>query len=380
MKLLTPEQRHIAILIRKVTYALLLITTLVLGYYLYIGLSEMRLTGNIPNHQLKLPEKVTIIQPIQSKFDSLILKYRQLLMPLIREQFKIESEMAHYRSTLRKTLRKIEQLETQLTEIQIQLLNHDTSNTLLAEALKEINIEQMRLDQEYRSRLEEFAALVRKRAQLQNLKLILDDKTPLTTEKIVTAFRISLYSPPPNLNVNEERQWLQRALQTWENYNIQWNNQKDALQQKREKIRTRFTYETLKNQEAEAIKKLQELQVTLHQTEEMQKPLRQRLYSISTQVNTHYEKFNTEIQNLPIKNKIIDLPLSPDGSFTWSNLSNTNLLLPGSYVLWVEAVKNNTTYWTLQHFYLQAHANTHLVIQETAFQPLHDIIPILHQP
>jgi hypothetical protein len=380
MKLLTPEQRHTAKLIRKATYILFLITIFLLGYYLYIGLSEMRLTGHILNHQLKLPSQVTIIQPIQSQFDSLILKYRQLLMPLIREQFKVESEIAHYRSILKKTHKKITPIETQLTEIQIQLLNHNTNNTLLASALKEIGEEQLRLDQEYRLRIEEFAALIRKRAQIQNLKLILDNKTPLTSDKIVNAFRISLYSPPPNLNVNEERQWLQRALQIWENYEIQWTNQKNALQEKRKKIHTRFTLEALKKQESEAIQKLEELQITLQQAQKEQIPLRQKLYSISVQIHTHYEKFNIEIQNLPVKNKIIDLPLSPNGTFTWSNLTDANLILPGSYVLWAQAQKNNTTYWTLQHFYLQAHANTHIVIQETAFQPIHDIIPILHQP
>ncbi len=380
MKLLTPEQRHTAKLIRKATYILLLITILLLGYYLYIGLSEMRLTGHILTHQMELPHQVTIIQPIQSQFDSLILKYRQILMPLIREQFKIESEMAHYRSTFRKTLRKIAPIENQLSEIQIQLLSHNTDNSLLASALKAIGEEQLRLDQEYRLRIEEFAALVKKRAQLQNLKILLDSKTPLTADKIITAFRISLYSPPPMLNVDEERQWLQRAVQIWENYEIQWKNQKNALQEKREKIRARFDLEALKKQESEAIKKLEELQVTLHQTRLEQIPLRQKLHTLSSQIHSHYEKFNIEIQNLPAKNKIIDLPLSPNGTFTWSNLTETNLLLPGSYVLWAQAQKNNTTYWVLQHFYLQAHANTQLVIHETAFQPIHDIIPILHQP
>ncbi|MCS7063824.1 MAG: hypothetical protein NZM04_07265 [Methylacidiphilales bacterium] len=380
MRLLTPEQRRYATILRKTTYILLLTTTLALGYYLFIGLSEMRLTGHIYLRKLQLPTHVTILHPIQSKFDSLILQYRQILIPLVREQFKLETEISHYRKIIRETVQKIEETENQLAELQIQLLNLDSDNALLTSALQEINNEELQLDQQYRKRLEEFANVIRRRAEIQKLKVTLDTRSPLTAEKIITAFRLSLYSPPPNLNVEEERDWLRRAIQIWQNYDTQWNDQKRTLQEKRNKLLSRHTPETIKKQQTETISTLEQLQNTLHQTENALRPIRQKLISTNSQIQSYYEQFNNDIRNLPPKNKIIDLPISPDGTFTWSNLTDSNLLLPGSYALWIQASHNNTTYWTLQHFYLQAHANTQLHIHETAFQPLHDIIPILHLP
>ncbi|MDE1171327.1 MAG: hypothetical protein PW734_09005 [Verrucomicrobium sp.] len=231
------------------------------------------------------------------------------------------------------------------------------------------------LDAEYAAKMEEFRQQLAARAAQLKLSPDLDPKQPFP-DIWVNSFRLSLYNPPPTVKAPAERTWLEQQLADWHAYEKEYDARRNALKKKADDIR-----QGLGGHLDGLRTRIDRRNASIADTDEQQAPLQseaQTLESETAAVRTNISEqrkvYTAQVVQIPQRNVLEKLPLTPEGRFTWDHLEENGKYPPGNYLLWVPVRKGEEEAWAVVPFAIEANKSTDLIIKPGGFLPTDKVL------
>ncbi len=358
--------------LRIVFFIMTLVSVAGLGYCSYLLLRETRLEGKVSVRTHRLPRQISIVRDFSADIRTLREEYVMARTPIVDRIREKEQIVKRSKSDVQTVEDRLKLLEQEYASVQ-----QETDKTIEDGKLYQQKVwekEGALLDREFEAKLTEFEKAIRDRAQPLGLKY--EPGEIRSPEVWVNAFRLSLYDVPKKMKTGPEREWAEKQLMLWRDFEKGWEDRKlkikdqiDDFQVKTNEKVNMLRDRTLLLEEKinEAKGELQPLKVEFASAETAWNEVR------ASEVRLR-ENYYKQILETPSKNVLYEINLHPSGTFSWRYIHQNKAFPQGRYLLWLQTEKGEDVYWTAVTIELIDFHKSEIEISESAFVPINDYL------
>ncbi len=343
-----------------------------IGYTYYLHYRETKLVGKLSISNLRLDRKIYIVNNFSADVHVLAGEYKERLQP-VRDQIK-DREVVVRRakgdvSSIEERIKIVNQeLGTIQKEIDLQMESGKSFQKRIWET------EGMIVEKEYERQLDLFKSGVQER--VKGLQIKWEPGDLRSPEVWANAFRLGLYDAPKGVKNSVEREWIEKELQKWREFETKWEtgkeNIRDRIDQYQAKINDKVV--TLKERaqvlETKTIEANQELAPLREELASAEGDLKESQAEESNFLDYYYK----QILELPEKNVRAMIDLRADNTFYWGKIHENKAFPAGNYLLFVRGKKGDEDYWTMIEFPLIEFHKTDIEITQSAFISIADYL------
>jgi len=361
-----PRKRSIigAIAARLAAYGILI----GLGYGAVHLLRQTQVQGLVATPDYALPSQAYLIRDFSDDIRTLRTEYK-----LSNEPF--ERDLRVKQDTLTRVQSDLSGLEQRKKLIADDAARaEDEIKGILADAQLQSDAvwqkEGGALDAEYQQKLSAFRQTLEDRAKQTGVPLELDPAID-APELWVNAYRLALYNPPAKVKAVPEREWIEKQLSDWHDYDKTVDTRRDAVKAEAAAVRKEIS------PKVDAVQaRITKDNSDIEDTDVTAEPLRTELAADQVEADQAQQRlvaqrttFTSQLLDIPKRNILETFPLTTQGRFSWQNLNQDSKYPPGSYFLWASIKKDGQEYWALVPFTVTAYSRLDLVIEPGAFVP-----------
>jgi peptidoglycan hydrolase CwlO-like protein len=229
------------------------------------------------------------------------------------------------------------------------------------------------LEDEYKTKLDQFQAAIAARAKSLNLNYA-PDNTYQSPEVWANAYRLALYQTPAGVDGTKEHQWIEDQLKLWRDFTKSFDDRKEKLRLQAAQIQL-----SPAAQITDLNGKIDDLQHRVDSTQAEEDPLKTELAQAQSDLAeaqaaeaTLDGKYYQQLYALPESSITKRLPLRPNGRFSWQHLEKDSAFAEGekahAYWIFARAVrKDSRQYWVLAHFSIGQNSILPILIEPASF-------------
>lgn len=338
------------------------------GYAYYLHNRETKLVGKFSVSNLRLDKKIYIVNNFSADVRVLASEYKERLQP-VRDQIKDREEVLRRArgdvASVEERIRIVDQERgTIQKEIDLQMESGKSFQKRIWDT------EGATIEKEYDKQLDLFQKGVQERVKALQIKWEPGDlRSP---EVWANAFRLGLYDAPKTVKNVAEREWIEKELQKWRDFEKKWEvgkeNIRDRIDQNQEKINEKVI--SLKD-------RAQTLEIKIGEANQELSPLKTELVRAEGDLKesqdeekSFLEYYYKQILELPEKNIRMTIDLRADNTFTWGRIHENKAFPAGNYLLYIKGKKGDEDYWTMVEFPLIDFHKTDIEVTQSAFVSL----------
>jgi hypothetical protein len=362
------EKKPFPLWLRIIVHLLLYCAIGGAGYASYLHFRETRVEGKLTISNLRLDKKVLIVSDFSADVHVLASEYKERLQP-VRDQIKDREDVARRArgdvSSIEERIRIVEQERgTVQKEVDLQIESGKQFQKKIWET------EGAMIEKDYDRGLDLFEKSVQER--VTGLQLKWEPGDIRSPEVWANAFRLSLYDAPKTVKNAVEREWIEKELQKWREFEKASEAKKEAIRERIDENQTKV------NEKVIALKdRAQLLEIKVGEAQQELAPLKTELSRAESDLKESQdeekgflESYYKQIMELPDKNIRMTVDLRADQTFSWRAIHLNKAFPPGKYLMFIKAKKGDEDYWTLVQFPIIDFTKTEIEITQSAFVPV----------
>ena len=342
------------------------------GYAYYLHNRETKLVGKFSVSNLRLDKKIYIVNNFSSDVRVLASEYKERLQP-VRDQIKDREEV------VRRARGDVTSIEERIRIVDQERGTIQKEIDLQMEAGKSFqkriwDTEGVTIEKEYDKQLDLFQKGVQER--VKGLQIKWEPGELRSPEVWANAFRLGLYDAPKAVKNVVEREWIEKELQKWRDFEKKWEvgkeNIRDRIDQNQEKINEKVI--SLKD-------RAQILEIKIGEANQELSPLKTELVRAEGELKESQDEeksfldyYYKQILELPEKNIRMTIDLRADNTFTWGRIHENKAFPAGNYLLYIKGKKGDEDCWTMIEFPLIDFHKTEIEVTQSAFVSLLDYL------